>query len=144
MEHGGATVTGSAPSRLRQLLVTHGVGTEWGYRELARRSSQGGRRGLSRDTWRRLCAPVPAGQRGHRWDHDDLQIVSDTLTRLGVRISIEALERAVLADLGYETAVTGDVLTEVMQRVSELTDDERLRLARTLLDMAVSPQDGQG
>lgn len=135
---------GWAPSHLRQLLVASGIGTEWGYRELARRSSQGGRKGLSRDTWRRLCAPIPAGQRGHRWDHDDLQVVSETLVRLGARVPVEALERAVLADLGYATAVSGDRLTEVMHRVSELTDDERLRLARTLLDMAVSPPDGQG
>lgn len=143
MADGGATGEW-APSHLRQLLAGHGCGTEWGYRELARRSSQGGRKGLSRDTWRRLCAAIPAGQRGHRWDHDDLQIVADTLTRLGVRVPVEALERAVLADLGYETAVSGDVMSDMMHRVSELTDDERLRLARTLLDMAVSPTDRQG
>ena len=112
------------PSHLRRLLLAAGVGSRHGYRELARQS---GHR-LSREYWRRLVLPIPAGQRGTLYADEDLHAVAATLQRVGERITFSQIQRAFLADRGYEQAFSGDDLAEVMARLPRLTTVELLRL----------------
>lgn len=120
--------TRTASSHLRKLLVDAGVGTTWCYRELERQS---GHR-LSREYWRRLVLPIPAGERGHRWKVDDLRIVADTLRRVGARASFEQIERAVLTDLGYTQTVAGNDYVETAAKAAGLSQQDRLRLISEL------------
>lgn len=130
---GGA---GFAPSHLRRHLLDAGVTVMWTSREMARRSS------LSKDTWARMMRPIPAGERGHRWGIDVLQEVHDTLRRVGsTRVpSVEQLERAVIADLGYTQAVTGDDLPEVLARARGLSLANLLRLNQEIALLLASEQ----
>lgn len=112
------------PSHLRRLLLAAGVGSRHGYRELARKS---GHR-LSREYWRRLVLPIPAGQRGSQYADEDLHAVAETLRRAGERITLSQIERAYLADRGYAQALSGDDLSEVRARLSSLSMVDLLAL----------------
>jgi hypothetical protein len=112
------------PSHLRSLLTGAGVGGRHGYRELARQS---GHR-LSREYWRRLVLPIPAGERGTLYAEEDLRAVAETLRKVGETITFGQIERAFLADRGYKQAVSGDDLTEVLARVQGLSHSDQLRL----------------
>ncbi|MGH3847254.1 MAG: hypothetical protein ACRDS0_38410, partial [Pseudonocardiaceae bacterium] len=63
-----------APSHLRRLLLDVGVGSRVSIREVARQS---GRR-LNREWVRLLLQPIPAGQRGTRYDYEDIEALAET------------------------------------------------------------------
>lgn len=126
-----------ASSHLRRLLLAAGVGTVWSHRELARKSGHQ----LPRARWDRMMKHIPRGEYGTRWSPESLQLVSETLLRVGVRIPLESLKRAVAADLGYGTTTTGDELSEVLSRVEGLSTDEKLQLLRELAQQ-IQPPDG--
>lgn len=119
------------PSYLRRLLTEAGLGSVVSARKVAASS---GRR-LNRDWVRTLLLPIPAGQRGPRYDVESLHALSDTLQRLGIRVSFPEIERAVLADLrfpmavsSYENSVSDDPLAEVLHRIELLSDEDLRRL----------------
>lgn len=85
-------------SHLRRLLLAAGVGSRHGYRELERRS---GHR-LSRESWRRMVQPRSPDRPPVMHSTEDLRVAADTLRELGERITFEQVERAFLADRGYE------------------------------------------
>jgi hypothetical protein len=123
--------TAWAPSHLRQLLKELGVGSQVSIREVARRS---GRR-LNREWVRELLQPIPAGQRGIRYDYKLIEALADTLRHLGIPVTARQLDQAVLADLGYpmavsdHTAVSGeDRLAEILTQIEALSDADRRRL----------------
>lgn len=120
-----------APSHLRQLLKELGVGSKVSIREVAKRS---GRR-LGREWIRQLLQPIPAGQRGIRYDYKLIEALADTLRNLGIPVTARQLDQAVLADLGYpmavsdHTAVSGeDRLAEILTKIEALSDADRRRL----------------
>jgi hypothetical protein len=105
-------------SHLRELLLDAGVTTKWSTRELARRSDYK----LSKDFWWRVATPIPPGQRGCRWDIDDLKVAADTLTRLGASVTFARIERAVLADLGYSSDRVTDLAQSLASVIGDLVD----------------------
>ncbi|MGH7748847.1 MAG: hypothetical protein ACREQ5_29410 [Candidatus Dormibacteria bacterium] len=123
---------GWAPSYLRRLLLEVGVGSRVSIRELARQS---GRR-LNREWVRLLLQPIPAGQRGTRYDYEDIEVLAEVLRRLNVPVTARQLDRAVMADLGFPSAVsdhaatsgTGNRLDEILTMIEQLTDADRRRL----------------
>lgn len=119
----------SATAHLRTLLLGLGVGGKWSLRELARQSD----RALTKDMLARMTAPIPAGQRGHRWKIESLQALADTLRSVGIAVTVGQLERAVMADLGYVSAASGDDLGDVLALVEGFS---RADLARLLQEVA--------
>lgn len=119
------------PSHLRRLLLGVGVGGKHGYRELARQS---GHR-LSREYWRRLVLPIPVGERGKLYAVEDLKVAAETLRKVGETITFGQIERAFLADRGYEQAVSGDDLSEVLARVQGLSQTDQLRLIQEVAQL---------
>lgn len=120
-DHGGAV---SEPSHLRRHLLAAGAGNGFSYRQLERASGYR----VKKDTWSRLVAPIPPGQRGKRWPFKTLTAAAETLRKLGSTVTVSQLERAMLADLGYAQAVSGDDLSEVLARVAGLSHTDQLRL----------------
>lgn len=119
------------PSHLRAMLTDAGVGSRVPIREVARKSGQR----LNREWVRLLLQPIPAGQRGPRYDVEHLQSLAETLRRLDVHVTFRQIEQAVLADLGYPSAVSGyadttsgDQLPVILDMVEQLSDADRRRL----------------
>lgn len=117
-----------ASSHLRALLQDAGVGSKVSIRDVAKNSRQQ----LNREWIRLLLQPIPAGERGHRYDVENLRALAETLQCLDIKVTFGQIEHAVLADLGFPMAVSsytetsqGDLLSEVLQLIELLSDRDR-------------------
>jgi len=126
------------PHALRSSLLDAGVGGRHSCRELARRS--GGR--VPAQDWALLVASIPAGHVGLRWDDETLEVVADTLHRLGEQVTADQLQRAKLADLGYIVTTSDDDLGEHVAKLRAMGEPDLRRLRHLLqeVDQLLSPE----